>query len=123
MVLTKEKILAAVALALSAMLLSGLRVPHADPIPEVFEPESERRFRVLGGLPVVGPDVDLELERDPFVVQDAWSNMDPEPLGLPEREPWLRALPGGPLPTPISAVDRVRIKRPPGAGTPAEVGK
>ncbi|MEZ6183859.1 MAG: hypothetical protein R3F62_02490 [Planctomycetota bacterium] len=121
MVVTKEKILAAVALALSGFLLSGLRLPHADPIPEVFEPEGERRFRVLGGLPITGPDVELGLERDPFVVQDAWSEMDPEPLALPKRERWLRAVPGGPLDEARSPADRVKLETPPGPGTAAEV--
>ncbi|MCA8924386.1 MAG: hypothetical protein KDD82_21430 [Planctomycetes bacterium] len=123
MVVTKEKLLAAVALGLSAMLLSGLRLPHADPIPEVFPTEAERRFRVLGGLPVVGPEGELELERDPFVVQDAWAPMEPEPLEVPAREAWLRALPGGPLEAAREPSDRVRIVSPPGPGTPAEVQK
>ena len=52
-----------------------------------------------------------------------WSTMDPEPLALPDREHWLRALPGGPLATPRRAADRVRVVKVPGAGTPAEVPK
>lgn len=104
--LTKEKGLALVSLAASALMLASVRLPRAEPVPQVPALEAPGAYRVVGGTPSVSPEKELTGGRDPFQVQDAWSEAAPATLEVPPPIRWPRALPGGASPRASSPAER-----------------
>jgi hypothetical protein len=105
--LTKEKLLAAVALALCVLVLVGVRVPHIEDAPDVPANEGPRAFRTLSGTPHLAPETPYTSSRDPFRIQDAWAESAPALLALPPGATWPRAIPGGLAEQPHGPDDRV----------------
>lgn len=104
--MTKEKGLALAALAAAALMLSSLRLPKTEPAPEVLAQEAARTYSVIGGTLSVSPEKELTGGRDPFQVQDAWSEAAPATLEIPPAVRWPRALPGGAFARPTSPAQR-----------------
>lgn len=94
--LTKEKVLCAVALSVGLLMLSSLHMPRSERVPDVPPEESARPYRVIAGAPQLSPERTFEGGRDPFQIQDAWSEAAPALLEAPPLVSYPRALPGGP---------------------------
>ncbi|MGE0711113.1 MAG: hypothetical protein AB7N76_07095 [Planctomycetota bacterium] len=119
MVITKEKVLAGIALAVTAFTLASARVPAIEPVPEVPGEEQARAFRAVTSAPRLAPEEGSEFARDPFATKDPWQPATPALLAVPPAQPWPRALPGGPAALPLSPRDRLLVRKdpaPPGAG-------
>ena len=92
--ITKEKLLFAVCVALALFTLTGLTLPSAESPPEIPNPEAARAYRAVTAVPKLSPDDELELERDPFATKDPWQPAAPAALPAPPSGSWPRALPG-----------------------------
>lgn len=115
--LTKEKVLALVALLAAAAVISGLRLPRVEDVPPVPAEEAARPYRTISSAPRLAPDKPFRAGlRDPFAVEDPWKEAPPALLALPPVQGWPRALPGGPSATPRSPADRLRVRGLPKAG-------
>lgn len=118
--LTKEKVLAFVALLAAVAVVSGLRLPRVEEVPPVPGEEAARPYRTISSAPRLAPDKPFRAGlRDPFAVEDPWKEASPALLALPPVQAWPRALPGGPRATPRSPHDRLLVRSRP---RPAEGG-
>lgn len=109
--LTKEKVLALVALLAAAAVLSGLHLPRVEEVPAVPGEEAARPYRTISSAPRLAPDKPFRPGlRDPFAVEDPWKEAPPALLALPPVQAWPRALPGGPSATPRSPHDRLLLR-------------
>tara|TARA_R110002072_G_scaffold51171_1_gene137016 strand:- start:1329 stop:1724 length:396 start_codon:yes stop_codon:yes gene_type:complete len=111
--ITKEKLLFAVCVALALFTLTGLTLPSAESPPEIPNPEAARAYRAVTAVPKLSPDDELELERDPFATKDPWQPAAPAALPAPPSGSWPRALPGGPSADPWGPADRLLVKEAP----------
>jgi hypothetical protein len=118
MMLTKEKLLALVSLLLALFVLLDLqgRVPGSEAPPQLPAEEDARSYRSVSAAPVLAPEKIFSASRDPFQLQDMWSEAPPALLGVPPRQTWGRALPGGPRSLPRSPGDRIVVNALPSAG-------
>jgi hypothetical protein len=106
--LTKEKVLALVALLAAAAVISGLRAPRVEAVPAVPPEEPARAYRTVASAPRVLPEqLWRPGARDPFSVEDAWKEAAPALLDVPPADGWPRALPVGPATTARSPHDRL----------------
>lgn len=113
--ITKEKLLFAVCVAVALFTLTGLSLPSAEDPPEIPNPEAARAYRAVTAVPKLSPDDELELERDPFATKDPWQPASPATLPAPPSSSWPRALPGGPSADPRSPADRLLVREAPRA--------
>lgn len=119
--LTKEKVLALLALVAAAAVISSLRLPRVEDVPAVPGEEAARPYRTISSAPRLAPDKPFRAGlRDPFAVDDPWKEAPPALLALPPVQAWPRALPGGPSATPHSPHDRLLVRSRP---KPAESGR
>ncbi|MCO5171032.1 MAG: hypothetical protein M9894_32310 [Planctomycetes bacterium] len=118
--LTKEKVLALVALLAAAMVVAGLRAPRVEEVPPVPAEEAARPYRTVSSAPRLAPERPYKPGagvRDPFAVEDPWKEAPPALLALPPTRGWPRALPVGPNPTARSPHDRLLL-----GGAPPQPG-
>jgi len=113
--ITKEKVTAAVAVLIAAIVVGSLSVPRVDPVPPVPPAADARAYRFVGGAPVLAPEEPYAAGRDPFHIRDAWSEARPALLALPPAGSWPRALPGGIAVVPDDPGDRLLVDELPGA--------
>ncbi len=117
---TKEKVLAAICALIGVFVLTTVRSPAVEAVPEVPAEESARAFRTLAVTPRLAPEGAFS-GRDPFRTHDPWQEAAPATLAVPPRTRWPRALPGGLEPLPRSPRDRVLVTaepQPAGAEAP-----
>ena len=116
MMMTKEKVLALVAALLSLFVLWDLqaRLPSSPPLPTLPAEEEARAYRSVNAAPALAPEQMFSATRDPFELEDAWSEAPPALLGVPPRQGWGRALPGGPRSLPRDPADRLIVGELPG---------
>lgn len=118
--LTKEKLLALVAVVAAAVVISGLQLPRIEDVPSVPPEEGARAYRTISSGPRLAPEQPFRAGlRDPFAVEDPWKEAAPALLALPPVQGWPRALPGGPSATPRSPHDRLLVR---GRPRPADGG-
>jgi hypothetical protein len=116
MLLTKEKILAAITLVVSAFTLLSASVPAVEPVPSVPQEEVARPYRAVSAAPRLSPEGAEEGERNPFSTKDPWQVATPALLVVPPAQSWPRALLGGPDRLPASPGDRLLVRRDPKVG-------
>lgn len=110
MVMTKEKILAAITSAVAAFTLISARVPAIEPVPEVPTAEGPRPYRAVTAAPRLSPEDALEIGRNPFSTKDPWQPATPAQMPVPPSASWPRALPGGAEELPKSPRDRLLVQ-------------
>ncbi len=94
---TKEKLVFAVALVVSLGTFTGMRKPSTEDVPKIPPEEAPRPPRVTVPIPALHPEKALEsAARDPFVQASAWSAATPARLGSLPEPAERRILPGGP---------------------------
>ncbi len=105
--ITKEKVLALVALAASALVLLEVHRPKVEEVPTVPPEEQARPWRAAAAAPRLQPEKGFRAGlRDPFHVEDPWVEAPPTTLALPPGTGWPRVLPVGALREPASAETR-----------------
>jgi hypothetical protein len=120
MLITKEKVLALVAVLAAASVVSGVHAPRVEAVPQVGGEEPARPYRTIASAPRLGPEQPWKPgARDPFAVEDPWKEAAPALLALPPARAWPRALPAGPADTPRSPADRLLVG---GLPKPAQQG-
>jgi hypothetical protein len=111
---TKEKLVFAVALVVSLGTFAGTRKPSTEDVPKIPPEEAPRPPRVTVPVPALHPEKPLEAAaRDPFVPASAWSAATPARLGSLPEPAERRILPGGPRGAVILVDSEPKAQEPP----------